>query len=137
MDNTMHHRRWDDQILTNRIAHILFHAGLVPPKKAPSADYFKLLASIIIRQKYRSVICGILAKTVLKGYKVKVRPYNLRIIEVILWISTAMAFHGRHLEEAPPAIEEEPDLTEPLKNRSVEIIESIRILSMEGVLQKQ
>jgi len=133
----MHHRRWDDQILTNRIAQILFHAGLVPRKKAPSADYFKLLASIILQQKYRSVIRDILAKTVLKGYKVKVRPYNLRIIEAMLWISIAMAFHGRHLEEAPPAIEEEPDSEEPPKNRSGEIIESIIILSVGGVLQKQ
>ena len=133
----MHHRRWDDQILTNRIAQILFHAGLVPRKQAPSADSFKLLASIIMRQKYRSVIRDILAKTVLKGYKVKVRPSNLRIIEPMLWISIAMAFHGRHLEEAPPAIEEEPDSEEPPKNRSGEIIESIRIFSIGGILQKQ
>src|SRR5262249_23484398 len=102
-----------------------------------SADSFKLLASIIIQQKYRSVIRDILVKTLLKGSKVKVRPYNLRIIESMLWISTAMALHGRHLEEAPPAIDEDPDHTEQMKNRSEEIIESIRILSMEGVLQKQ
>ena len=133
----MHHRRWDDQILTNRIAQILFHAGLVPRKKAPSADSFKLLASFIIRQKYRSVIRNMLVKTVLNGFGVKIRPYNLRIIEAMLWISIAMAFHGRHLEEAPPAIEEEPDGEEPLKNRSTEIIKSIRISSLGGILQKQ
>ena len=135
----MYHRKgkWGDQCLITRIAHILFRARLVPRKQAPSPDSFKLLASIIMRQKYRSVIRDILAKTVLKGYKVKVRPYNLRIIEAMLWISIAMAFHGRHLEEAPPAIEEEPDSEEPPKNRSEEIIESIRILSMGGVLQKR
>ena len=129
----MHHRRWDDQILTNRTAHILFHAGLVPRKQAPSPDSFTLLASIIMQQKYRSVIRDILVQTVRKGSKVKVRPYNPRILEAMLWISIAMAFHGRHLEEAPPAIEEEPDSTEPPKNRSGKIIESIRICSRGGV----
>jgi hypothetical protein len=33
-------RRWDDQFLITRIANILFHAGLVPRKKAPSPDYW-------------------------------------------------------------------------------------------------
>jgi len=51
----------------------------------------------------------------------------------MLWISNAMAFHGRHLEEAPPAIAEEPDSEEPPQNRSEEIIESIRICRMGGV----
>jgi hypothetical protein len=129
--------KWGDQFLITRIAYILFHAGLVPHKKAPSPAYFKLLASMIIQQKYRSVIRDMLVKTIQKGYKVKVRQSNLRIIEAMLWIGIAMAFHGRHLEEAPPAIEEEPDSEEPPKNRSGEIIESIRILSVGGVLQKQ
>ena len=133
MGTIMHHRRWDEQFLIRRIAYILFRAHLVPRKQAPSADYLKLLASIIIQQKYRSVIRDILVKTVLKGFKVKIRPYNLRIIDAMLWISTAMAFHGRHLEEAPPAIEEEPDSEEPPKNRSAEIIESIRICRRGGV----
>ena len=78
-----------------------------------------------------------LVKTVLNGFGVKIRPYNLRIIGAMLWISIAMAFHGRHLEESPPAIEEEPDGEEPPKNRAGEIIESIRIFSIGGVLQKQ
>ena len=129
----MLHRRWDEQFLIRRIAYILFHAHLVPRKQAPSADYLKLLASIIIQQKYRSVIRDILVKTVLKGFKVKIRPYNLRIIDAMLWISTAMAFHGRHLEEAPPAIEEEPDSEEPPKSRAADIIESIRIFRRGGV----
>ena len=129
----MLHRRWDEQFLITRIAYILFHAGLVPRKKAPSSDSFKLLAFVIIQQKYRSVIRDILVKTVLKGYNVKIRPSNLRIIDAMMWISTAMALHGRHLEEAPPAIEEEPDIEEPPKNRSGEIIESIRIFRMGGV----
>jgi hypothetical protein len=135
MDNTMRHSRWGDQFLITRIAYILFHAGLVPRKKAPSPDYFKLLAFIIMQQKYKSVIRDMLVKTVLTGSKVKIRPSNLRIIDAMMWISTAMALHGRHLEEAPPAIEEEPDGEEPLKNRSTEIIESIRIFSMRGTLQ--
>ena len=54
-------------------------------------------------------------------------------IDAMLWISNAMAFHGRHLEEAPPAIAEEPDSEEPPQNRSEEIIESIRICRMGGV----
>src|ERR1043166_5464221 len=130
MGNTMRHGRCGDQFLITRIAYILFHAGLVPLKKAPSPDDFKLLASIIIQQKYKSVIRDMLVKTVLTGSKVKIRPSNLRIIDAMMWISTAMAFHGRHLEEAPPAIEEEPDIKEPSKNRSTEIIESINILRM-------
>jgi hypothetical protein len=133
MGNTMRHGRWDDQYLINRIAYILFHAGLVPRKKAPSPDYFKLLAFIIMQQKYKSVIRDMLVKTVLTGSKVKIRPSNLRIIDAMMWISTAMALHGRHLEEAPPAIEEEPDGEEPLKNRSTEIIESIKTFRIGGV----
>jgi hypothetical protein len=133
MGNTMRHGRWDDQFLINRIAYILFHAGLVPRKKAPSPDDFKLLASIIMQQKYRSVIRDMLVRTVLKGYKVKIRPYNLHIIDAMLWISTAMALHGRHLEEAPPAIEEEPDSEETPQNRSTEIIQSIRTFRIGGV----
>src|SRR6266516_921392 len=132
MDNTMLHRRWDEQFLTNRIAYILFHAGLVPRKKAASPDYFKLLASIIIQQKYKSIIRDILVKTVLQGSRVKIRPSNIRIIDAMMWISTAMALHGRHLEEAPPEIEEEPDIEEPLKSRAADIIESIRTFRMGG-----
>jgi hypothetical protein len=131
----MNHSRgkWDDQFLITRIAYILFHAGLVPRKKAPSPDDFKLLAFIIMQQKYKSVIRDMLVKTVLTGSKVKIRPSNLRIIDAMMWISTAMALHGRHLEEAPPAIEEEPDGEEPLKNRSTEIIESIKTFRIGGV----
>jgi len=131
----MHHRKgkWGDQFLITRIAHILFHAHVVPRKQAPSPDSFKLLASVIIRQKYRSMIRDILVKTVLKGFKVKIRPYNLRILEAMLWISIAMAFHGRHLEEAPPAIEEEPASEASPKNRSAKIIESISICRIGGV----
>src|SRR5438132_4595084 len=114
MENIMNHRRWDEQFLITRIAYILFHAGLIPRKKALSPDSFKLLASIIIQQKYKSIIRDILVKTVLQDSKVKIRPSNLRIIDAMMWISTAMALHGRHLEEAPPpAIEEEPDIEEP------------------------
>ena len=125
--------KWDDQFFITRIANILFHAGLVPRKKAPSVDYVKLRASMIIQQKYRSVIRDMFVKTILKGFNVKVRPSHGRLIDAMLWISNAMAFHGRHLEEAPPAIEEEPESEEPPQNRSEEIIESIRICRMGGV----
>ena len=88
---------------------------------------------MIIQQKYRSVIRDMFVKTILKGFNVKVRPSHGRLIDAMLWISNAMAFHGRHLEEAPPAIEEEPESEEPPQNRSEEIIESIRICRMGGV----
>ena len=129
----MNHRRWDEQFLITRIAYILFHAGLIPRKKAPSPDSFKLLAFVIIQQKYKSIIRDILVKTVLQGSRVKIRPSNLRIIDAMMWISTAMALHGRHLEEAPPEIEEEPDIEEPPKSRAADIIESIRICRIGGV----
>src|SRR5438445_13697155 len=118
MENIMNHRRWDEQFLTNRIAYILFHAGLIPRKKAPSPDSFNLLAFVIMQQKYKSIIRDILVKTVLQGSSVKIRPSKLRIINAMMSISYAMALHGRQLEEAHPEIEDEPDREEPHKTRS-------------------
>ncbi len=54
----------EDKTLRDRIAALLFYENIVPRKKAPTVESLKPIASMIIRQRYRSVVRDLLVKSV-------------------------------------------------------------------------
>lgn len=105
----------EDKTLRDRIAALLFYENIVPRKKAPTVESLKPIASMIIRQRYRSVVRDLLVKSVYKTFKTRIRPYSIYMSHVLWLISDIMAIFNRPLKDHPK------------KNRASGIIESIRI----------
>ncbi len=112
----------EDKTLRDRIAALLFYENIVPRKKAPTVESLKPIASMIIRQRYRSVVRDLLVKSVYKTFKTRIRPYSIYMSHVLWLISDIMAIFNRPLKDHPK------------KNRASGIIESIRICRIGGVI---
>ncbi len=111
----------EDKTLRDRIAALLFYENIVPRKKAPTVESLKPIASMIIRQRYRSVVRDLLVKSVYKTFKTRIRPYSIYMSHVLWLISDIMAIFNRPLKDRPK------------KNRASGIIQSIRICRIGGV----
>ena len=111
----------ENKTLRDRIAALLFYENIVPRKKAPTVESLKPIASMIIRQRYRSVVRDLLVKSVYKTFKTRIRPYSIYMSHVLWLISDIMAIFNRPLQDHPK------------KNRASGIIESIRICRIGGV----
>ena len=108
-----------NKTLRDQIAALLFYEHIVPRTKAPSVEWLKPLASMIIRQRYRSVVRDLLVKVAYKTFKTRLKPYSTYMSHVLWLISDIMSIFNRPLKVQPTT-------------RATGIIESLRTYRIGG-----